>query len=227
MRDLSPHVPVAEFSNSYFFSVHVPFQLSVCRELRRNIILGVDFARQNCAGIEWTTNRTQVLLLHGIKAVEVEEDELGVPVTASYHIRVPPRHNAVFKVNIYDETQGTKVIMGNRHLQEKHPNMYQHEISITVEKDTKNFPLMAITNLDQVKTLHLNKGEVVGFARPESPEVTYIATMNELNIEETIDIIPRNWILQQKWNMKSQALLQMQGVLSKSSESLQELQEKH
>ena len=168
-----------------------------------------------------------MLSLHGIKAVEVEEDELRVPVTASYHFRVPPRHNTVFKVNIYDETQGTKVIMGNRHLQEKHPNMYQHEISITVEKDTKNFPLMAITNLDQVKTLHLNKGEVVGFARPESPEVTYIATMNELNIEETIDIIPRNWILQQKWNMKSQALLQMQGVLSESSESSRELQEKH
>ena len=47
----------------------------VCRELRRNIILGVDFAKRNCAGIQWTTNRTRVLSLNGIKAVEVEEDE--------------------------------------------------------------------------------------------------------------------------------------------------------
>ena len=62
----------------------------VCRELRRNIILGVDFAKRNCAGIQWTTNKTRVLSLNGIKAVEVEEDELGIPVTASYHIRVPP-----------------------------------------------------------------------------------------------------------------------------------------
>ena len=31
----------------------------VCRELRRNIILGVDFAKHNCAGIQWTTNRTR------------------------------------------------------------------------------------------------------------------------------------------------------------------------
>ena len=62
----------------------------VCRELRRNIILGVDFAKHNCAGIQWTTNRTRVLSLNGIKAVEVEEDELGIPVTASYHIRIPP-----------------------------------------------------------------------------------------------------------------------------------------
>ena len=38
----------------------------VCRELRRNIILGVDFAKCNCAGIQWTTNRTRVLSLNGI-----------------------------------------------------------------------------------------------------------------------------------------------------------------
>ena len=61
-------------------------------------------------------------------------------------------------------------------------------------------------NLDQVKTLHLAKGEIVGFAKPESPNVTYVATTNELNIEETVDVIPRNWIPKQKWNLKSQAL---------------------
>ena len=47
----------------------------VCRELRRNIILGVDFAKRNCAGIQWTTSRTRILSLNGLKAVEVEEDE--------------------------------------------------------------------------------------------------------------------------------------------------------
>ena len=127
----------------------------VCRELRRNIILGVDFAKRNCAGIQWTTNRTRVLSLNGVKAVEVEEDELGIPVTASYHVRVPPRHNAVFEVNIHAETQGTQVITGNKHLLEKHPNMYQHEVAILAEENSERFPLLAITNLDHVKTLHL------------------------------------------------------------------------
>ena len=61
----------------------------ICRELQRNIILGVDFAKRNCAGIQWTTNRTRVLSLNGIKVVEVKEDELGIPVTASYHVKVP------------------------------------------------------------------------------------------------------------------------------------------
>ena len=178
----------------------------VCRELRRNILLGVDFEKRNCAGIQWTMNRTRVLSLNGAKAVEVEEDKLGIPVTASYHVRVPPRHNAVFEVNIHAETQGMQEIMGNKHLLEKHPNMYQHEIAILAEENSGTFPLLAITNLDHIKTLHLAKGEVVGFARPESAEVTYIATTIELNIEEVTDVTPRNWIPQQKWRSQSKTI---------------------
>ena len=196
----------------------------VCRELRRNIILGVDFAKQNCAGIQWTTNRTRILSLNGIKVVEVEEDELGVPVTASYHVRVPPRHNAVFEVNVHVELQETHVITGNQHLLEKHPNMYQHEMAIHSENNNEMFPLMAITNLNQVKTLHSHKGEVVGFAKPESAEVVYIATTNELNIEETIDVIPRNWIPKRKWNLSSRALQKPQETDSKNCKHSQNSQ---
>ena len=159
-------------------------------------------------------NRTRVLSLNGVKAVEVEEDKLGIPVTASYHVRVPPRHNAVFEVNIHAETQGTQVIMGNKHLLEKHPNMYQHKIAILVEENSGSFPLLAITNLDHVKTLHLAKGEVVGFARPESSEVTYIATTNELNIEEAIDVKQRNWISQRKWSSQGQTIQEPQAMNS-------------
>ena len=73
---------------------------------------------------------------------------------------------------------------------------------------------MAITNLDHVKTLHLAKGEVVGFAIPESPEVTYIATTNELNVEEVIDVKPRNWIPQRKWSSHSQEISKLQAMNS-------------
>ena len=97
--------------------------------------------------------------------------------------------------------------------------MYQHEIAIKSEENNETFPLMAITNLDQVKTLHLHKGEVVGFARAESTEVTYIATTNKLNIEETIDVIPRNWIPQRKWDLKSQALNRAQATFNEYSKS--------
>ena len=164
-----------------------------------------------------------MLSLNGIKAVEVKEDELGIPATALYHVRVPPRHNAVFEVNIHAGMQGTQVITSNKHVLEKHPNMYQHEISIITEKDSKKFPLIAIMNLNQVKTLYLAKGQVVGFARPESPDVTYIAMTNELNIEETVDIIPRNWNPKRKWNLKSHPLQQPQGAFSKCSDGSQNL----
>ena len=196
----------------------------VCRELRRNIILGVDFAKHNCAGIQWTTNRTRVLSLNGIKAVKVEEDELGIPVTASYHVEIPPRHNAVFEVNIHAETQGTTVIMGNKHLLEKHPNMYQHKIAMMSEENSSRYPLLAIANLDHVKALHLAKGEVVGFARPESSEVTYIATTNKLNIEEVIDVKPRNWIPQRKWSSQSQVTHESQAMNSHFREHSQKSQ---
>ena len=159
-------------------------------------------------------NRTRVLSLHGIKAVEVEEDELGIPITASYHVKIPPRHNAFFEVNIHAETEGTQLIKGNKHLLEKHPNMYQHKIAMMSDKNSGRFPLLAITNLDHIKTLHLAKGEVVGFARPESAEVTYIATTNELDVEEVIDVKPRNWIPQRKWSSHSQRIPEPQAINS-------------
>ena len=107
-----------------------------------------------------------------------------------------------------------QVIKGNKHLLEKHPSMYQHEIAMMSEENSGGFPLLAITNLDHVKTLHLAKGEVVGFARPESSEVTYIATTNELDIEEIIDVKPRNWIPQQKWSAHSQGIPEPQAMNS-------------
>ena len=73
---------------------------------------------------------------------------------------------------------------------------------------------MAITNLDHVKTLHLAKGESVGFARPKSSEVTYITTTDELNVEEVIDVKPRNWIPQRKWNSHSQKIPEPQAMNS-------------
>ena len=166
----------------------------VCRQLKRDVILGADFGKQNCAGVEWTTERTRILSLNRVPAVEVEENELGLPVTASFHVKVPPRHNGVFQVNIQGDTNGTHIISANSRFLEKNPNVYQHEISIVTEGAEEAFPLIAITNLDFAKPLHIGKGEIVGFARPEVEEVVYIATTNELNVEPYVDTSPRNWI---------------------------------
>ena len=166
----------------------------MCRHLRRNIILGVDFGKKNCAGVQWTTKHTRVLSIKGLPTIEVEETELGLPVMAEFHVKVPPRHNGVFEVKIHGETEGTYIIAPHPQLEEKNPNIFQHEIAIISEDEVEPFPLIAVTNFDQAKTLHIGKGEIVDFAKPEIKSVTYVATTNEINIEEYVDMSPRNWI---------------------------------
>ena len=48
--------------------------------------------------------------------LEVEEDELGIPVTTKYHVKVPPRYSAVFEVNLHGSCEGTKIISANKQL---------------------------------------------------------------------------------------------------------------
>ena len=103
-----------------------------------------------------------MLSLNGIPVIEVEENELGLPVTAAFHVKVPPRHNGVFQVNVHGDTKGTHIISANSQFLEKNPNVFQHEISIVSEDKNHSFLLVAVTNLDFAKTLHIGKGEIIG-----------------------------------------------------------------
>ena len=164
-----------------------------CKHLRRNIILGTDFAKENQAGVSWTRQGTRVLSVRGIARLEVEEDELGIPVTTKYHVKIPPRHSAVFEVNLHRNCEGTKIISANKQLMETNPNTFQHEISVKPDGD-KYYPVIAITNLDHAKMLHLAKGEIVGFAHDEEVEMHYTETTDILEMEEIEQKAPRNWI---------------------------------
>ena len=179
-------------------NIEVEQTFIVCRHLRRNVILGTDFAKQNHAGVSWTRHGTRILSIKGVARQEVEEDELGMPVTTKYHVKVPPRYSAVFEVNLHGNCEGTKIISANKQLLETNPNVFQHEISIKPDGN-KYFPLVAITNLDRVKMLHLAKGEIVGFAHEEDVEMNYIETTNILEIEEIEQRAPRNLIPERSW----------------------------
>ena len=63
-------------------------------------------------------------------------------------------------------TEGTKIISANKQLMEANPNVFQHEISVKPEEN-RYFPVVALTNLDHARMLHLAKGEIVGFAHDE------------------------------------------------------------
>ena len=170
----------------------------VCRLLRRNVILGTDFAKENQAGVSWTKQGTRILSIKGMDRFEVEEDELGVPVTTKYHVKIPPRYSAVFEVNLHGTCEGTKIVLANKQFTEINPNIFQHEISIRPD-GSKYFSVVAITNLDHAKMLHLAKGEIVGFPHKEEVEMNYIETTNILEMEETEQKAPRNWIPERSW----------------------------
>ena len=170
----------------------------VCRHLRRNVILGTDFAKQNQAGVSWTRQGTRILSVKGVTRLEVEEDELGIPVTTKHHVKVPPRYSAVFEVNLHGSCEGTKIISANKQLMEMNPNVFQHEILIKAEGNSY-FPLVAVTNLDHAKMLQIAKGEIVSFAHDEEVEMNYIETSNVLEISELDQRTPRNWIPKRKW----------------------------
>ena len=170
----------------------------VCQHLRRNVILGTDFAKENQAGISWMRQGTRILSVKGVARLEVEEDELGIPVTTKYHVKIPLRYSAVFEVNLHRNCEGTKIILANKQLIEKNPNVFQHEILIKPDGN-KYFPVVAITNLDHAKMLHLAKGEIVGFAHEEEVEMNYTETTNILEMEEIEQKAPRNWIPERSW----------------------------
>ena len=46
--------------------------------------------------------------------------------------------------------------------------------------------------------MHLAKGEIVRFATNERPDVTYIAIVNELDIDVECDTSLKNWIPKRK-----------------------------
>ena len=73
----------------------------VCKHLRRNVILGTDFTKKNYVGVSWTRDGTRILSMKGTLKVEVEEDELGIPVATKHHVKNPPRYSAVFEVNMH------------------------------------------------------------------------------------------------------------------------------
>ena len=175
---------------------------------------------ENQAGVSWTKQGTRILSIKGVDRLEVEEDELGVPVTTKYHVKIPLRYSAVFEVNLHGTCEGTKIISANKQFTEMNPNVFQHKISIRPDGN-KYFHVVTITNLDHSKMLHLAKGEIVGFAHEDKVEMNYIETTNILEMEEIEQKAPRNWIPERSWKnySKYSEILQLHTEVTKVTSS--------
>ena len=145
----------------------------VCTYLKQNIILGIDFARSNCAGIEWTKEGTRILTLRRKNVIEVTEDELGIPVTARRNITIPPRTGGIFHVDINAVFNTNQVLIPHSPYFKEMPTIYLHEIVVPPvgKEDDKFMHLMHITNMGADKSWHIKKGDIMAFARPDSEAV--------------------------------------------------------
>ena len=91
---------------------------------------GIDFARLNCAGIEWTEEGTRILTLKGRNIIEVTEDETRIPVTAHRNVTIPPRTGGVFHVDVNAAFDMNQVLTPHTPYFEEMPTVYPYEIVI-------------------------------------------------------------------------------------------------
>ena len=72
----------------------------VCQNLKRNLILGVDFAQKHAAGIHWTKHNSFVLTIDGEKVAETNEKHQNTSVSLKRKTKLPPRSCAVVDMDI-------------------------------------------------------------------------------------------------------------------------------
>ena len=112
----------------------------VCESLKRGVILGKDFARQNCAGVYWTPNNTRVL--HINFQVIAETQELLPKTKAAVHVKqttkLPPRSCAVVDVNINTTSTDKIRMIPDSLCQSRHPNVYMLTLDADLSKRKKD-----------------------------------------------------------------------------------------
>ena len=169
----------------------------VCTYLKCNLILGIDFAHSNCAGIEWTKEGTRILTLRRKNVIKVTEGELRIPVTARRNVNIPPRTGGIFHIDINAAFNKNQVLTPQTPYLEEMPTVYPHEIVVPpIRKEEDKFMhVMHITNVGADKSWYIKKGDVVAFARFESEMVQYMDVLGpEHEIKQHLQVKPRNWI---------------------------------
>ena len=158
----------------------------VCENLQRGVILGKDFARQNCAGVYWTPHNTRVL--HTNLKTIAETKELVPSGTAAIHVKqttkLPPRSLTVVDVNINTTSEDKIRMIPDRLCQSRHPNMYMMGFDADLSKRGKDtVATFVLINLSHTENVRLRKDTVVGWTQKDDTE-------GEVFQVETLDTTP-------------------------------------
>ena len=171
----------------------------VCEYLKRHLILGIDFARTNKAGVQWTKEGTRVLTIGDSRVCEAREHEQlkGAAIYLTQSIKIPPRMVATVEVDINTVSQDKIKMVPDQFCLLTKPNMYMTPLyaDLATHKKGDKIPF-CISNLSNEEYLYLPKDFVVGFAEKDTQEgETFEIACNDKDIE--IDETPfKNWIPQ-------------------------------
>ena len=163
----------------------------VCQNITRPVILGKDFARDNCAGVHWTENNTRMLTINLEKLIETPE---LIPTKTKYAVslkkaaNLPPRSCAVVDVNINTDSKEKVQMIPDELCQFNNPNMYMYSLHADLAEKRKDTvtPYMII-NLSSTEHLYLPKKHVVAFAEKDDTD----GEVFEIN---NLDTTARNWV---------------------------------
>ena len=165
----------------------------VCQNLRRHLILGVDFAKTYAAGVHWTKHNSFVLTIDGVKVAETTEKHQLPSVSLKSRVKIPPRHCAIIDVDINTDSKDKIRITGDDYCLNQNPNMYIDPISADLSQRTdESVCPLAVVNLSSDQYIEMPKNHVLAFAKKDEVEVESC-----FDIEEDPDPSPRNWIPRQ------------------------------
>ena len=157
------------------------FDFIVCKHLRRDMILGIDFLRQNRIGTNWSLDGHFILeKSENILVQSVEAIENGPQIKTCKPVTIPGRSLAVLNmtVDFKDSSDLIYDVKVNPLFQDEYPNLITIPTSHRVEEKPQREIPHLIVNLDR-DPVYLNKGTLVGFLEPTGIEVDQVSTEAE------------------------------------------------
>ena len=160
----------------------------MCENFTRNLILGVDFAKQHAAGVHWTKHNSFVLTIDGETVAETKELHNKAAVSLKKRTKLPPRSCAVVDVDINTTSTDKGQLVPDEYCIASNPNMYMYNLFADLSEKTKDSVTpFVIVNLSYDQYLEFPENHVVAFAEKDKTE-------GEVFEIEQVDITPRNWI---------------------------------
>ena len=160
----------------------------VCENLNRSLILGVDFANQNAAGVHWTKHNFFVLTIDGETLAETWELQKNAAVSLKKRTKLRPRSCAVVDVDINTTSTDKFQLVPDEYCIASNPNMYMYNLFADLSQKTPDSVTpFVIVNLSNDQYLEFPENHVVAFAEKDDTEGKVFKI-------EQIDTTPRNWM---------------------------------